>query len=256
MKNRIFFIVLAVVAGVVIVFVVQSGKSKTFSVRNEDESVEISSDAPSEASTSPVSSEQFSENTASVVESEVVADTLPESKGAVQVAPKKEDSKTSNEQKESETKLSVRDRLVNFGFAVPRRPRTIDTIILHSSYDALGDDPYSISGIIKEYGDAGVAAHYLIGRNGTIYRLVKEENVAYHAGVSKVPDGRTDVNGFSIGIEMVNTLEGKFTDEQYAAVKRLIKDIKSRRVIKYVLGHDDIAPDRKTDPWNFDWKRL
>jgi len=33
----------------------------------------------------------------------------------------------------------------------------------------------------------------------------------------------------------------------------LVKDIKSRYNIKYVLRHSDIAPDRKTDPWNMNW---
>jgi len=89
--------------------------------------------------------------------------------------------------------LSIIKNLVSFGFE-KKDSRTIDTIIIHSSYDALGSDPYSVSGLINEYKQYGVAPHYLIDRQGVIYLLVEEKNVAYHAGVSSVPDGRTNVN--------------------------------------------------------------
>ncbi|MEI9966134.1 MAG: N-acetylmuramoyl-L-alanine amidase [Candidatus Moraniibacteriota bacterium] len=152
--------------------------------------------------------------------------------------------------------LSITNRLMSSGFAA-KTSRTIDTIILHSTYNSLGGDQYSVSKIIDIYKSYGVSAHYLIGRDGTIYRLVEEKNVSYHAGESRVPDGRTNVNDFSIGIELINNDKGdEYTDAQYAAVRALVADIKKRYSIKYVLGHDDIAPDRKSDPWNFDWKKL
>lgn len=156
---------------------------------------------------------------------------------------------------EASEALSIADRLMSSGFTV-KSSRTIDTVVLHSSYDLLGKDPYSVSGIVKEYEEYGVSAHYLIDRQGTIYRLVADNNIAYHAGVSKMPDGRTNVNDFSIGIEMMNTEAGQFTQAQYAAVNALISSLKRQYPIKSVVGHSDIAPDRKTDPWNFDWKRL
>lgn len=153
------------------------------------------------------------------------------------------------------SKLKIVNKLVDSGFQAANG-RKIDTIIIHSSYDALGDDPFSIDGIIKEYRDYGVSAHYLIGRDGSIYRLVQEKNIAYHAGVSSVPDGRTGANAFSLGIEMVNTKTGQMTAQQYTALKSLISDIKGRYEIKYVLGHNQIAPGRKDDPWNFNWNKL
>ncbi len=110
--------------------------------------------------------------------------------------------------------------------------------------------------MIAEWRDAGVAPHYLVDRDGIVRRLVKDEDIAFHAGVSQVPDGRKNVNGFSIGIEIINTLDGAYTDKQYASVKNLLVFLKNRYTIKYVLGHDDIAPGRKTDPWNFDWIRV
>jgi N-acetyl-anhydromuramyl-L-alanine amidase AmpD len=155
----------------------------------------------------------------------------------------------------SDGTLKIFDRLMSAGFK-KSTGRTIDTIIIHSSYDALGGDPFNVAGIIKEYKDYGVSAHYIIGRDGTIYRLVREQDIAYHAGVSKVPDGRMNVNDFSIGIEVVTTKTSAPTVEQYAALQKLVDAIKIRNKIKYVLGHDQIAPGRKDDPWNFDWKKL
>lgn len=152
--------------------------------------------------------------------------------------------------------LSIQSRLLRFGYRVPTSPRTIDTIVLHSSYNALGGDPYSVERTIEEYEQYGVGAHYLIDRSGIIHRLIEEANIAYHAGASKLPDGRKNVNDFSIGIELIATEESGYTDKQYAAVNALIADIKDRQKIKTVVGHMDIAPGRKTDPWKFDWKKL
>ena len=81
--------------------------------------------------------------------------------------------------------LNIVDRLMSSGFAV-KQSRTIDTIVLHSSYDLLGKDPYSVEGIVKEYEDYGVSAHYLIDRKGTVYRLVEDKDIAYHAGVPRL----------------------------------------------------------------------
>ncbi|OGI16218.1 MAG: hypothetical protein A3E38_01805 [Candidatus Moranbacteria bacterium RIFCSPHIGHO2_12_FULL_54_9] len=154
------------------------------------------------------------------------------------------------------TELHIVNRLMSGGFSAPQKARGIDTIVLHSSYDLAGKDPYSVSGIVKEYADYGVSAHYLIDRAGTIYRLVEDKNIAYHAGVSTMPDGRRNANEFSLGIEMMNTKTGQFTKAQYAAVNTLVASLKKKYPIRSVVGHSDIAPGRKTDPWNFDWKEL
>jgi N-acetyl-anhydromuramyl-L-alanine amidase AmpD len=128
--------------------------------------------------------------------------------------------------------------------------------VLHSSYNASDGDQYDLEKTISQYETYGVGTHYIIDRKGVVYRLVEEDNIAYHAGASKMPDGRKNVNDFSIGIEMIATEESGYTDKQYAAVNALIADIKSRHKIKSVVGHADIAPGRKTDPWKFDWKKL
>jgi hypothetical protein len=152
-------------------------------------------------------------------------------------------------------KTNITNKFVSWGYE-KAAARKIDTIIIHSTYNALGGDQFSLSKILDIYKSYGVASHYIIDRGGKIYRLVADENIAYHAGESKMPDGRTGVNNFSIGIELINTKENEFTDEQYEALSKLIKDIKSRYNIKYVLGHNQIAPGRKDDPWNFDWGKI
>lgn len=152
--------------------------------------------------------------------------------------------------------LNIVNKMVSSGFQNYAGERKIDTIILHSSFNSLGGNQYDVDAIIDIYKSYGVSAHYIIGRDGTIYRLVDENDISYHAGVSKVPDGRTNANNFSIGIEIVGNYDDGYTQNQYDAVNELIEDIKSRYDIKYVLGHDDIAPDRKTDPWNFDWTKI
>lgn len=169
-----------------------------------------------------------------------------------------EDSKVVAEPKKIEKSVSdieIEDKLVSWGFT-PSTDRKVDTIVLHSSYNALGGDEYDLDKLIQEYKEYGVAAHYLIDRKGDIYRLVKDRDIAYHAGVSEVPDGRIGVNNFSIGIEIINTKTDDYEENQYEAVNLLIKEIKKDYNIKYVLGHSEIAPDRKTDPWNIDWDKI
>lgn len=150
----------------------------------------------------------------------------------------------------------IHNRLVSWGIAASSG-RKIDTIIIHSSYNAVGSDPYDLDDIIeKEWKPAGVSPHYVIDHKGNIYRLVKDENIAYHAGVSKVPDGRTNVNNFSIGIEIVETKSEGPSSAQYSSLNKLLSYLEDEYRIKYVLGHSDISPGRKTDPWDFSWSKI
>lgn len=149
----------------------------------------------------------------------------------------------------------IENKLVSWGFA-KSTGRKIDTIVVHSSYNSLGSDKYDPDSIIDIYKQYGVSAHYLIGRDGTAYRLVEEKNIAWHAGVSRTPDGRTNVNDFSVGVEMINTMDGKYANVQYDTLNQIIKNLKSKYEIKYILGHSEIAPGRKTDPWRIDWDRI
>lgn len=159
-------------------------------------------------------------------------------------------------EKEITSKFEITDKLVSWGFS-KKDKREIDTVIIHSSHNAVGSDEHNLDDIIyKEYKPYGVSSHYIISREGKTYRLVEDKNIAYHAGTSKMPDGRTGVNDFSIGVEIVNTKSEKPNEGQYLALKNLISYIKGKYEIKYVLGHSDIAPGRKDDPWNFDWDEI
>ncbi len=109
---------------------------------------------------------------------------------------------------------------------------------------------------------AKVSAHYLIGEDGAVTRLVVEEKRAWHAGLSSWR-GRTDINGASIGVELVNPGHEfgyrPFPEPQMAALEELARDILGRHPIptRHVVGHSDVAPLRKQDPGEFfDWPRL
>jgi N-acetyl-anhydromuramyl-L-alanine amidase AmpD len=136
--------------------------------------------------------------------------------------------------------------------------RTIDTIVLHTICNPRAKDKFALASIEAIMNRYRAAAHYLILRDGTICRLVPEQDVAFHAGRSKMPVApyKRYVNGNSLGIEMACDKKSSPTEAQYAALARLVKDIKARYEIRYIFGHKDIAPKRKSDPWNFDWGRF
>ena len=107
-----------------------------------------------------------------------------------------------------------------------------------------------------------VSCHYLVEEDGLVWRLVPEERRAWHAGVSFWRGNQT-LNGRSIGIEIVNPGHEwgyrEFPALQMAAVADLCLDILGRHPIPAVnvVGHSDIAPDRKQDPGElFDWEGL
>jgi len=162
---------------------------------------------------------------------------------------------TSEKALESKNDFEIKQKLVSWGYSSSKN-RNIDTIIIHSSYNALGGDKYDLDKLISEYKEYGVAPHYLIDRSGNIYQLVSAQNIAYHAGESKMPDGRTNVNNFSLGIEIMTTESDSPTDAQYASLTNLISYIKGSYKIKNILGHSQIASGRKTDPWNFSWSKI
>ncbi|MCD2323921.1 N-acetylmuramoyl-L-alanine amidase [Sphingomonas sp. IC-56] len=110
--------------------------------------------------------------------------------------------------------------------------------------------------------EAKVSAHYLVEEDGTILRMVAEEQRAWHAGRSHWR-GIKDVNSASVGIEIVNPGHQfgyrPFTQAQMSSLIPLVADIKERHSITRgnVVGHSDIAPARKQDPGElFNWHAL
>ena len=110
--------------------------------------------------------------------------------------------------------------------------------------------------------EAKVSAHYLIAEDGTVMRLVAEDKRAWHAGQSYWR-GIRDVNSASVGIEICNPGHDHgytdFPQPQIDALKALLPGILQRHGVRpeNVIGHSDIAPDRKIDPGEkFPWQEL
>ncbi|HVY34902.1 MAG TPA: N-acetylmuramoyl-L-alanine amidase [Caulobacteraceae bacterium] len=110
--------------------------------------------------------------------------------------------------------------------------------------------------------EAKVSAHYLIEEDGRVFSLVAEERRAWHAGLS-FWKGERDINAVSVGIELVNPGHEwgyrAFPDTQIEALIDLLTEVRGRWDIPdgRILGHSDVAPERKTDPGElFPWKRL
>ena len=134
-----------------------------------------------------------------------------------------------------------------------------DLLVLHGT---VGSDAGDLAWLSNA--ESKVSYHYLIQRDGTVYRLVPEARKAWHAGVSSW-EGRDNCNAYSIGIGLSNLgPKGSqefepFTREQYKAAGWLCADIMERYGIPFerVVGHQHISPGRKTDPWlHFQWTRL
>ena len=103
--------------------------------------------------------------------------------------------------------------------------------------------------------DVKVSSHFLIRRDGALIQFVSTLARAWHAGVSSF-GGRSACNDFSIGIELEGTDDRPFESAQYHSLGLLTQALLARFAITYIVGHDEIAPDRKTDPGPcFDWDR-
>lgn len=168
-----------------------------------------------------------------------------------------------------ETRAPIAPQPTSVAFAITQLPSeyrsdetrplmSIDTIVLHSLYNPTTPDPFAISNIKKVLDESQVSSHYVIARDGKVYQLVPHEYQAWHAGVSRMPapDNREKLNLFTLGIELVGNETSGFTTAQYTSLFSLIADLEKKLPIKSIVGHADIAPDRKSDPWKFDWKRL
>ena len=140
-----------------------------------------------------------------------------------------------------------------------RPPGTpIDTLILH--YTGMPTAQAALDRLRDPA--ARVSSHYVVEEDGAVWRLVEEGRRAWHAGVS-CWRGNTALNDRSVGIEIVNPGHEwgyrPFPALQMAAVCELCLGILRRHPIpaRNVVGHSDVAPDRKEDPGElFDWPGL
>lgn len=101
-----------------------------------------------------------------------------------------------------------------------------------------------------------VSSHFLIRRDGSALQFVSTLDRAWHAGLSEFK-GRQRCNDFSIGIELEGSDHEIFCDAQYQTLAVLTHSLALRHPLTDVIGHQHIAPDRKTDPGPFfDWRRF
>lgn len=134
----------------------------------------------------------------------------------------------------------------------------IDTLVLH--YTGMTSARAAIDRLRDPL--ARVSSHYVVEEDGLVWQLVPEPRRAWHAGISAWR-GHTGLNDRSIGIEIANPGHEwgyrPFPALQMAAVCDLCLAILARHPIppRNVVGHSDIAPDRKQDPGElFDWPGL
>ena len=134
----------------------------------------------------------------------------------------------------------------------------VDTLVLH--YTGMVSAEAALARMTDAR--ARVSAHWCIGEDGTLWRLVPEERRAWHAGVSEWR-GLRSVNDRSVGIELVNPGHEHgyrpFPPLQMDALLDLARAIVARHPIepRNVVAHSDIAPARRQDPGElFGWPRL
>lgn len=145
----------------------------------------------------------------------------------------------------------------------------IDMVVIHNI--SLPPQQYGGDGIIELFTNqlnpdehpyyamihtAKVSSHFLIRRDGELIQFVPCSHRAWHAGVSKWKN-RERCNDFSVGIELEGSDFEAFTEMQYKTLNSLIKSLQEKYPIRDIVGHSDIAPDRKTDPGPFfDWSKI
>lgn len=159
------------------------------------------------------------------------------------------------------------DYLVDTSHRAHYADERVQFLVMHYTALSMQDSLHVLS-------DEAVSVHYLVpdapqqqGGKLIAYQLVPEARRAWHAGASEW-QGTTELNGTSIGIENVNpgfrdTPQGRvwfpYSAQQTALIVALAKDIVARYQIAptRVVGHSDIAPQRKQDPGPlFPWKAL
>jgi len=158
---------------------------------------------------------------------------------------------------------------------VNNQPMTVDLLVIHNislppaESEEDFDNQYvedffsgqldcSAHPIFSELEGVRVSAHLFIKRSGQVIQFVPLNYRAWHAGLSEF-NGRQRCNDFSVGIEMQGTDLIPYTDAQYDSLVKVTKEIQGLfpGILKQnIVGHEHIAPKRKTDPGpSFDWNR-
>lgn len=117
--------------------------------------------------------------------------------------------------------------------------------------------------VLTEPTDNPRSSHYLIDTDGSTYQLVDNDMRAWHAGKISYWRGRESLNSWSFGIEIVNPGRLQPNNQYPAAQMEAVIELSHLLMQEYkipranVLGHSDVAPQRKEDPGeHFDWRML
>ena len=139
-----------------------------------------------------------------------------------------------------------------------RKPKNIKFIIFH--YTGMKKEIDAIKVLTNQ--KSKVSSHYFIKKNGEILSLVPDLYTAWHAGTSSWKKYKS-INKYSIGIEISNSghdyKNENFTKKQINSTIKLSRFLIKKYKIKsnFILGHSDVAPDRKKDPGEkFPWMYL
>ena len=139
-----------------------------------------------------------------------------------------------------------------------RKASQIKFIIFH--YTGMTTESASLNRLTNTQSE--VSSHYLIKNNGEVVMMVPDLYIAWHAGKSYWKNFKS-LNKNSIGIEISNPGHNirykKFSKKQIQSILKLSKFLIRKYKIKKknILGHSDIAPNRKKDPGEkFPWKFL
>ena len=139
-----------------------------------------------------------------------------------------------------------------------RNKNKIKFIIIH--YTGMKSEKDALERLTKI--QSQVSSHYYLKKNGEILMLVPDYYVAWHAGKSSWGKIKY-LNNYSIGIEISNPGHDygykKFTKKQINSLITFLKILIKKYKInpKNILGHSDVAPERKKDPGEkFPWKIL
>jgi len=148
-------------------------------------------------------------------------------------------------------------------FHRPRRGNTVvDTVVLHAGPHA------SVEDLVQEFRDVDHSYHYIIDREGNIYKGVPFRAVAFHCGNSYGPHEATRgvpcerdaagnfvehpcVNEYSLSICLMNFNDGAdpYPKPQLTALKTLLQDIKTPLPkLRFLTSHANVAPGRYCDP--------
>ncbi len=117
----------------------------------------------------------------------------------------------------------------------------------------------TVDASLRDLDGVQVSSHLFVDRRGIVTQFVPLDRRAWHAGASS-HRGREGCNDYSIGIELEGTDDVDYEEAQYVSLAAVVIALMKRYPrlsLNGIVGHQEIAPQRKSDPGtSFDWSRL